>query len=102
MQSACFHAPLPINHMAARYQQELLDDSTEDTTPALRAMDHLAEDGFTTFQLGNRVGGGRALAERRAGAYLKSVGGQIALIATLAFSRTSIFYWLEYFRIKAI
>lgn len=36
-------------------------------------MDRLAELGLTTFQLGNAAGGGRALAERRAGSYLKSV-----------------------------
>lgn len=54
--------------------QEPLGDTSDDPTDALRAMDRLAENGLTTFQLGNGAGGGRALAERRAGSFLKSVG----------------------------
>lgn len=54
--------------------QEVSDDRTgDDPTDALRAMDRLVEAGFTTFQLGNSLGGGRELAEKRVGAYLKSV-----------------------------
>ncbi|CAM9263932.1 unnamed protein product, partial [Hapterophycus canaliculatus] len=52
-----------------------LDDTSGNPTDALRSMDRLAENGLTTFQLGNGAGGGRALAERRAGSYLKSAAG---------------------------
>ncbi|CAN0139591.1 unnamed protein product, partial [Ectocarpus fasciculatus] len=52
-----------------------LDDTSGDSTDALRSMDRLAEMGLTTFMLGNGAGGGRALAESRAGSYLKSAAG---------------------------
>ncbi|CAM9866772.1 unnamed protein product, partial [Ectocarpus sp. 8 AP-2014] len=52
-----------------------LDDTSGDPTDALRSMDRLAEMGLTTFMLGNGAGGGRALAESRAGSYLKSAAG---------------------------
>ena len=57
-----------------RDSQEVSDDKTgDDPTDALRAIDRLVEAGFTTFQLGNALGGGRDLAEKRIGAYLRSV-----------------------------
>ena len=64
---------LPGARRASRPPQEPLGDTSDDPTDALRAMDRLAENGLTTFQLGNGAGGGRALAERRAGSFLKSV-----------------------------
>ena len=59
--------------LLAPFQEPLGNALDDDITDALRTMDRLAESGLTTFLLGNGRGGGRALAERRAGAYLKSV-----------------------------
>ncbi|CAM9668910.1 unnamed protein product, partial [Ectocarpus sp. 12 AP-2014] len=73
--------------------QAPLDDTSGDPTDALRTMDRLAEMGLTTFMLGNGAGGGRALAESRAGSYLKSAAGaasgeqEVSFLNTLSLRR---------------